>query len=102
MNPYILTFTLFLAVLMAYNNWKINHNSIYLSGFIVVTTIHTFTIYYLFNGKSPFWLAVFVYHTNPLSYLRGPFLYFYIRGMLYDQTTLKKKDWLHFIPFFIS
>jgi AraC-like DNA-binding protein len=53
-------------------------------------------------GKNPFWLAVFANHTNPLSYLRGPFLFFYIRGMLYDQTTLKKKDWLHFIPFFIN
>jgi AraC-like DNA-binding protein len=49
-------------------------------------------------GKSPFWLAIFYNHFTPLMLLLGPFLYFYIRGTLDDTYSLKKIDFIHFIP----
>jgi AraC-like DNA-binding protein len=49
-------------------------------------------------GKSPFWLAIFYNHFTPLMLLLGPFLLFYVRGTLNDTYTIKKIDFLHFIP----
>ncbi len=38
----------------------------------------------------------------PLTLLLGPFLFFYIRGILTPKTNFKKIDFLHFIPFLIN
>lgn len=34
---------------------------------------------------------------SPLNYLVPPSCYLYLRGILYDETRLKKYDWMHFV-----
>jgi AraC-like DNA-binding protein len=35
---------------------------------------------------------------SPLYYLIPPFAFIYVRSLLYDETKLRKWDWLHFLP----
>jgi AraC-like DNA-binding protein len=37
-------------------------------------------------------------HFQPIIVLTGPMLYFYVRGVLKDDSQLYKKDWIHFVP----
>jgi AraC-like DNA-binding protein len=34
-----------------------------------------------------------------LAFLIGPLLYFYVRSLLDTEFTLRRRDWLHFLPF---
>ena len=102
MHPYISVFTIFLAILMTYHNWNINRNSIFLSGFIYVLSSYSLIHYVLFFKKSVFLLAIFYNNTAPIGFLIGPLLYFYVRGTLFDNSKLTKKDYLHLIPAFIN
>jgi AraC-like DNA-binding protein len=47
-------------------------------------------------------MAFYTMSHDFIFYLVGPFSFFYVRGMLRDNTDLSKKDWLHFLPFLIS
>lgn len=102
MHPYISVLTIFLAILMAYHNWNINRNSIFLSGFIYILSSYSLIHYVLFFKKSVFLLAVFYNNTAPIGFLIGPLLYFYVRGTLFDNSKPTKKDFLHLIPAFIN
>ncbi|TRX37104.1 AraC family transcriptional regulator [Flavobacterium restrictum] len=98
MNPFISVFSIFFALLLGFYNWNINRNSIYLSGFIIVFAIYALIHYFLLLGDSVFWLAVLYNNTAPICYLAGPFLYFYVKGTLFDKSKPQKKDWFHLIP----
>jgi AraC-like DNA-binding protein len=37
-------------------------------------------------------------HWLPLSYLLGPFLYYYVKSTLSENNKLEKWDWLHLLP----
>ncbi len=95
---YVSLFTILLSLILLFNNWKINKNAAYLSLFLISSSIYGIAHYFVMYGKSPFWLAIFYNHFTPLMLLLGPFLYFYIRGTLDDTYSLKKKDFIHFIP----
>lgn len=102
MNPYISILTIFLAILLAYHNWNINRNSIFLSGFIFMISLYSLIHYELLINKNEFLLAVFYNNTAPIGFLVGPLFYFYVRGILLDNIKLTKKDLLHFIPSLIN
>jgi AraC-like DNA-binding protein len=95
---YVSLFTILLSLSLLFNNWKINKNAAYLSLFLISSSIYGIAHYFVMYGKSPFWLAIFYNHFTPLMLLLGPFLYFYIRGTLDDTYSLKKIDFIHFIP----
>jgi AraC-like DNA-binding protein len=95
---YVSLFTILLSLILLFNNWKINKNAAYLSLFLISSSIYGIAHYFVMYGKSPFWLAIFYNHFTPLMLLLGPFLYFYIRGTLDDTYSLKKIDFIHFIP----
>lgn len=96
---YISGATILLSVLLALYNWRINRNSIYLSLCFIVISIYTIAHHFTVIGKDPFWLAIFYNHFAPLSFLAGPFIFFYVRGTLKDSYLLSKTDMVHFIPF---
>lgn len=96
---YISGATILLSVLLALHNWRINRNSIYLSLCFIVISIYTIAHHFTVIGKDPFWLAIFYNHFAPLSFLAGPFIFFYVRGTLKDSYLLSKTDMVHFIPF---
>ncbi len=66
---------------------------------MIIISIIQLAHYFAFAGTSNFWMAVFFIHPSPLYYLLGPFIFFYVRGILLDQTRLRWTDAWHFIPF---
>ena len=99
---YISAFTILISLVLIYHNWKTNRNAIYLAFLFILTSIFGLGHYFMTNGGSRFWLAVFFNHFAPFMFLIGPFLYFYIRNTLLDTTTACKKDCFHSIPALLS
>ena len=99
---YLAITTIVLSVVQAVYNYKINRNSIYLAGYLILISLlgllHLFSVY----PKSSFYLAIIYGHFMPLFYLAGPMLFFYIRGTLKDNSKLSKWDLIHFLPALIG
>ena len=56
-------------------------------------------VYYgLHFTKDIFWEGVSFVNWLPLSYLLGPFLFYYVKTTLANNNKLEKWDWLHLIP----
>ena len=102
MHLYVSLLNCFLALLMLLFNWRINRNVVFLALIIVLISFYSITYYFLAIDHSRFWGALFYANPAPLWYLPGPFLYWYVRGNLEDRIVLRKSDWLHLLPFFIS
>lgn len=77
-------------LMLLFNNWRKNRNSIFLSFVILFITLYTTAYYFIALGQSPFWAAVFYTNLSPLWYLPGPCLYWYVRGNLEDQIRMRK------------
>lgn len=75
-----------------------NKANIYLAVFFFINSIYGLTHYFVTNGGSAFWTAVFYVNFVPLYLLPGPAIYFYVRSLLRDDYKLSKTDWLHFLP----
>jgi AraC-like DNA-binding protein len=99
---YISAFTILISLVLLYHNWKTNRNAIYLAFLFILTSIFGLGHYFMTNGGSRFWLAIFFNHFAPFMFLIGPFLYFYVRNTLFDTATVCKKDCFHSIPAIIS
>lgn len=102
MHPYISTLTIFLALLMAYHNWNINRNTIFLSGFIFVFSLYSLIHYILLINKNVYLLAIFYNNNAPIGFIVGPLLYFYVRRTLFDNEKIARKNLLHLIPALIN
>ncbi len=93
---------IFLCLLLLYNNFSVNKNALYICSSLIfmclIGMLHHFTII----EPNRFWMAVLMGHIIPLTYLIGPFLYFYTRNTLTASFQLRKWDYLHFLPFAIS
>jgi AraC-like DNA-binding protein len=50
------------------------------------------------NSGNKYFAAFMLVHFTPFYLLLGPLFYFYIRGLVYDDYALTKKDFIHFIP----
>jgi len=72
----------------------------FLAGFLFFSSLYLLESFTFFYAESKNWVAFFT-NTHAFFYLIGPFSFFYVRGMLRDNNHLDKKDWLHFLPFFI-
>lgn len=99
---YISAFTILISLVVLYFNWKTNWNAIYLAFLFILTSLFGLGHYFMTNGDSRFWLAVFFNHFTPFMFLIGPFLYLYVRNTLLDTTTVCKKDCFHSIPALLS
>ncbi len=95
---YISIFTILVSVLLLFNNWRTNKNAVFLSLFLIGSSLYGMAHYFVLYGQSPFWLALFYNHFTSFMLLLGPFLFFYVRGTLNDTSSLTKTDYLHFIP----
>jgi hypothetical protein len=72
----------------------------FLAGFLFFSSLYLLESFTFFYAESKNWVAFFT-NTHAFFYLIGPFSFFYVRGMLRDNSHLDKKDWLHFLPFII-
>lgn len=67
--------TVFLAVLLVYQNWGVQPNSLWFALTMVIISIIQLAHYFAFAGTSTTWTAVFFMHPSPLYFLLGPFIF---------------------------
>lgn len=95
---FIALLLLLLSVILVIFNWKVNRNILFLAFFLITIAWYGLAHYFTVYGNSVFWIAIFYNHFTPIMVLTGPALFFYIRGTLKDNTALKPKDLIHFVP----
>ncbi|MEY2903998.1 MAG: hypothetical protein RJA52_14 [Bacteroidota bacterium] len=91
--------SMLLSLVIFFNN--LNRNSNYLAGFFLIFGLFNVTHFYSAIQFDPFWAAILYNHFAPLYLLLGPFLYFYLRGIIQDDFIFKKTDIWHYLPFIL-
>jgi AraC-like DNA-binding protein len=92
----IIGFILSLVILL------FNHRNIYLAIFYFLVSLNGLFLYLIFISDLATLSAIFLVHAFPLFLLIGPVLWFYVRGEITGQLSLKRKDSWHLIPFIIN
>ncbi|MFZ4707610.1 MAG: helix-turn-helix domain-containing protein [Bacteroidales bacterium] len=85
------------VILLSFNAGKLR-STYYLGAFFFFISLHGVNQYALLHSKSVFLVSIFSTNFTFLYYLIGPVLYWYIRGVLTDNSRLRKTDLLHLIP----
>ena len=98
---YLCAFSLFLSLTLLFYNKGYKGANRFLSGYLFCSSLFLITQYFFIYEKSIFITAVFAAGFPSLFYLIGPFAYFYVRSILRDNVNLYKRDYLHFLLFFI-
>jgi AraC-like DNA-binding protein len=73
----------------------------YLASFFFFASLYFLENFYFFYGESLYKVAFFT-NVHAFFYLMSPFAFFYVRSILRDNSTLSKRDYLHFVPFVLS
>lgn len=94
--------TVFLAIVMTWFNWKYNKNIIYLTAALFIQAFGYMMLVFFVFGTSVKLYAILLYHFYAVFLLAGPFLYFFVRGMIQNKFIFKKTDLWHFLPFVIK
>lgn len=102
MALHISIFNILLSFVILLHNWKVNRNSAYLAVLLFLISTFSMTHYLVLHATEPFWLALAFNNLTPIWCMIGPSLYFYIRGVLTDQSEFRKSDLLHTIPFCLT
>lgn len=87
-----------LSGLLLFYNQKKYPSSVYLAQFFLLVSLYRLNEYVVLYSKSIFWNAIISSNFIFLSYLIGPFLFFYVRSVVGDKKRLSKIDILHFVP----
>jgi AraC-like DNA-binding protein len=101
MQLYVSLFGFFVTFLLLVNIKATNRVNFFLFLFLLSTNIYNLAIYATLNAQNLKFMAIILVNFSPLYVLSGPLLYFYVRGIVYDNSRLQKSDILHFIPFII-
>ena len=75
-----------------------NKSNLYLFFFLLINNIYSLSHYAAIDSGNKYFTAIMLVHFTPFYLLLGPFFYFYVRGLVYDDASLSKKDIIHFIP----
>lgn len=88
-----------IAIYLAISNSKVNKTVNYLTGFLLLYSLYSITIYLINDTKSVFWIAIVFNHLTPFWLISGPLIYFYVKGTIKDKNPLNNRwDYLHFVP----
>ena len=87
-----------ITFLILWNLRTSNKANLYLFFFFLINNIYSLSHYAAMDSGNKYLIAVMLVHFTPFYLLIGPFLYFYVRGLVYDDHKLYKKDIIHFIP----
>lgn len=98
----VASFNVFLALVMLAFNLKLNKNIIFFSLYIIIAAMTSVLFDIIINGGSTRLLMILLGNSGPLLFLSGPLLYFFIRGLVYEDKQFSDKDLLHLIPFFLN
>lgn len=98
MQLYITVLGFIVTFLLLINLKQSNKANIYLFFFLLINNIYSLAHYaIMYSGNKQFG-AIMLVNFTPLYLLLGPMFYFYVRGLLKDDSTLSKIDFIHFIP----
>ena len=90
-----------LSLLLLYNNFSKNKNSLYICGSLICMSIIAILHHFSVIEPNVFWIAIISGHSVPFGFLIGPFLYFYTRNALAGKIIHRPTDGLHYISFLI-
>lgn len=95
---FLVTASFFVLIIMTVFNWSKNRNIIFLT--LLLTSINIWAIlhYWLVIDFNEQMAAIFSNHFTPIYLMIGPFLFFYVRGVIKDDFIWKKTDLFHLIP----
>ena len=89
---------LFLPLVIFFYNKGFRSANRFLSGFLFFASLYLLESFIYFYSDLRTIVAFFT-NTHGFFYLIGPFSFFYVRGMLRDDSRLDRLDLLHFVPF---
>jgi len=89
---------LLLSLILIYYNYQKYPSAIYLGLFFFLISLYSLIYEVILNSKSVFLISIVYQNFGFPTYLIGPALYFYIRSVLSDNSSLRKWDLLHLIP----
>ena len=87
-----------ITFLILWNLRTSNKANLYLFFFFLINNIYSLSHYAAMDSGNKYLIAIMLVHFTPFYLLIGPFFYFYVRGLVYDDHKLYKKDIIHFIP----
>ena len=84
---------LFLCLLVVNYQWKDHKAIIYSIASVILFNIRQITILLLNSQSDPEILTALMFHLDPLTYLVGPFIFYYFRSVVegkfvYDKTLI--------------
>ncbi len=95
-------FGIFTSFILIYYLSSLNRSNNYLALFFLCCNLIVLVYYGLHFTKDIYWEGVSFVNWLPLSYLLGPFLFYYVKTTLSDSNKLKKWDLLHLLPAFLT
>lgn len=98
MQLIISLFGFLVALLLILNIKKSIRSNIYLVSFLLLINLFNIINYSTMFSENPYLGVVFLVHFQPIIVLTGPMLFFYVRGVLTDEYSFRRRDWIHFIP----
>lgn len=98
MEILILFFGGFTSFLLFYYRKDFNRSNLYLALFFLCSNLIVLIYFGLHFTKTPFWEGVFFINFIPLSFVIGPFLFYYVKYAVSENKNIKPTDWLHLIP----
>lgn len=93
----LIFFALVLAILFLFFSAKTFKGNYFLAGFFLTLFLWGAMIQLVGFSKSEFWAPLLFIHINPLLYLSGPLILFYLKSIQFSQIKFEKYDWLHFV-----
>ncbi len=91
-------FGIFTSFLLIYYLSSLNRSNAFLALFFLCCNWVVLVYYGLHYTQNLFWEGLCFVHFLPLSYLLGPFLFFYVKTLVTDKRKLEKFDFIHLIP----
>ena len=91
-------FGIFTSFILIYYLSSLNRSNLFLALFFLCCNLIVLVYYGLHFTKDLFWEGVCFVHWLPLSYLLGPFLFYYVKSTLSENNKLEKWDWMHLLP----
>lgn len=95
---FLAIFGIFLTIILLQRNIRTNKSSSYLGVFFLLLSLYSLHKYLLLHSESIILLSIVYIHVDFLFYLIGPVLYWYVRGVLTDNSHLKIRDLWHLLP----
>ena len=85
-------------ILGIYNRNKSNYSR-YLLAFYLITSFKIIVYFILFSGRVHEYIPYFYIYFDPIFFVQGVFLYFYVKSNLDQENILTNKfNYLHFLP----